>query len=37
MKVHNPFRTALVATLGVGLGLVIITGVQSLSTVLLFL
>ncbi len=37
MKVHNPFRTALVATLGVGLGILLINSVQSLSTVLLYL
>ncbi|MFY9714046.1 MAG: AI-2E family transporter [Microbacterium sp.] len=36
MKIHNPFRTALVATLGVGLGIVLIGSVQSLSTVLLY-
>ncbi|WP_144877546.1 AI-2E family transporter [Microbacterium sp. 1.5R] len=36
MKIHNPFRTALVATLGVGLGILLITSVQSLSTVLLY-
>ncbi len=37
MKLHNPFRTALVATLGVGVGILIITGVQNLSTVILYL
>lgn len=37
MKVHNPFRTALVATLGVGLGILLIGSVESLSTVLLYL
>ena len=36
MKIHNPFRTALVATLGVGLGLVLINSVQTLSTILLY-
>ncbi|WP_309104940.1 AI-2E family transporter [Microbacterium sp.] len=36
MKIHNPFRTALVATLGVGLGVLLINSVQSLSTVLLY-
>ncbi|MGW8483915.1 AI-2E family transporter [Microbacterium sp. NPDC055903] len=36
MKVHNPFRTALVATLGVGLGILLINSVQTLSTVLLY-
>ena len=36
MKIHNPFRTALVATLGVGVGLLIITAVQGLSTILLY-
>ncbi|HCS61594.1 MAG TPA: AI-2E family transporter [Microbacterium sp.] len=37
MKVHNPFRTALVATLGVGLGILLIGSVESLSTVLLYI
>lgn len=36
MKIHNPFRTALVATLGVGVGIMLITSIQSLSTVLLY-
>src|ERR1041384_127725 len=36
MKIHNPFRTALVATLGVGLGILLIGSLQSLSTVLLY-
>src|SRR5690606_36466148 len=34
MKIHSPFRTALVATLGVGLGIMLLTSVQMLSTVL---
>ncbi|WP_193598801.1 AI-2E family transporter [Microbacterium sp. YJN-G] len=37
MKIHSPFRTALVATLGVGLGVVLLTSVQSLSTVMLYI
>ncbi|MDQ0612951.1 putative PurR-regulated permease PerM [Microbacterium sp. W4I4] len=37
MKIHSPFRTALVATLGVGLGIVLLTSVQTLSTVILYL
>ncbi|MFT4230843.1 MAG: AI-2E family transporter [Microbacterium sp.] len=37
MKFTNPFRTALVATLGVGLGLVIMGGIQTLSTILLYI
>lgn len=37
MKIHNPFRTALVATLGVGLGILLINSVQNLSTVLFYL
>ncbi|MFS0893612.1 AI-2E family transporter [Microbacterium sp. 179-I 3D3 NHS] len=37
MKFHNPFRTALVATLGVGLGILLIGSVETLSTVLLYL
>ncbi len=36
MKISNAFRTALVATLGVGLGIVIITSVGTLSTILLY-
>ncbi len=36
MKIHHPFRTALIATLGVGVGIMIITSVQTLSTVLLY-
>lgn len=36
MKLHNPFRTALVATLGVGLGILLIGSIESLSTVLLY-
>jgi len=36
MKLHNPFRTALVATLGVGLGILLIGSLQTLSTVLLY-
>ncbi|CAN5491941.1 AI-2E family transporter [Microbacterium sp.] len=36
MKVHNPFRVALVATLGVGVGMLLIGSVQTLSTILLY-
>lgn len=36
MKLHHPFRTALVATLGVGVGILLITSIQSLSTILLY-
>lgn len=36
MKLHSPFRTALVATLGVGLGILLIGSIRSLSTVLLY-
>jgi predicted PurR-regulated permease PerM len=36
VKVHNPFRVALVATLGVGVGLLLIGSVQTLSTILLY-
>jgi predicted PurR-regulated permease PerM len=36
MKIHNPFRTALLATLGVGLGILLIGSVENLSTVLLY-
>jgi len=37
MKIHNPFRLALVATLGVGLGIVILQSVMTLSTILLYI
>lgn len=37
MRIHNPFRTALLATLGVGLGLLLINGAQTLSTVILYI
>lgn len=36
MKIQHPFRTALIATLGVGVGIMLITSVQTLSTVLLY-
>ncbi|WP_019179122.1 AI-2E family transporter [Microbacterium yannicii] len=36
MKIHNPFRVAFVGTLGVGLGLLLIGSVQTLSTILLY-
>jgi predicted PurR-regulated permease PerM len=36
VKIHNPFRVALVATLGVGVGLLLIGAIQSLSTILLY-
>ncbi|MBO3664006.1 AI-2E family transporter [Microbacterium stercoris] len=36
MKIHNPFRLALVATLGVGLGILLLQSVQTLSTILLY-
>ncbi|UNK69359.1 AI-2E family transporter [Microbacterium sp. H1-D42] len=37
MKIHNPFRTALVATLGVGLGILMLTSIQTLSTIILYI
>lgn len=37
MKIHSPFRTALVATLGVGLGIMLIGSVQTLSTIMLYI
>ena len=37
MKIQNPFRVALVATLGVGLGLLLIGSIQTLSTILLYI
>ena len=36
VKLHNPFRVAFTATLGVGLGLLLITSIQTLSTILLY-
>ncbi|MGC5171120.1 AI-2E family transporter [Microbacterium sp. DT81.1] len=36
MKVHNPFRVAFVATLGVGLGIVLLNSIGTLSTILLY-
>lgn len=36
MKLQHPFRTALIATLGVGVGIVLIQSVASLSTILLY-
>ncbi|MBD7956591.1 AI-2E family transporter [Microbacterium sp. Sa4CUA7] len=36
MKIQHPFRTALIATLGVGVGLLIIAGVSTLQTILLY-
>jgi predicted PurR-regulated permease PerM len=37
VKVQNPFRVAFVATLGVGLGLLFISSVSTLSTILLYI
>lgn len=36
MKIHSPFRTALLATLGVGIGIMLIGSVQNLSAILLY-
>jgi predicted PurR-regulated permease PerM len=36
VKIQHPFRTALIATLGVGVGIMLISSVQTLSTVLLY-
>ncbi len=36
MRIHNPFRTALIATLGVGLGIMLNASVEQLSIVLLY-
>ncbi len=36
MKFSNPFRTAFVATLGVGLGILVINSVNTLQTILLY-
>ena len=36
MKIHNPFRLGFVATLGVGLAVILLQSIQSLSTVLLY-
>jgi predicted PurR-regulated permease PerM len=37
MKIHQPFRTALIATLGVGLGIMLIGSFSALSSVLLYI
>lgn len=37
MRIHSPFRTAILATLGVGVGILVINGTESLSTVLLYI
>lgn len=36
MKIQHPFRTALIATLGVGVGIMLITSITTLQTVLLY-
>lgn len=36
VKLQHPFRTALVATLGVGVGILLINGVNAISTILLY-
>jgi predicted PurR-regulated permease PerM len=36
MKLAHPFRTAFIATLGVGLGILLIGSIQTLSTILLY-
>jgi len=36
VKIQHPFRTALIATLGVGVGIMLINSVATLSTVLLY-
>lgn len=36
MKIQHPFRTALIATLGVGVGIMLITSISTLQTVLLY-
>jgi predicted PurR-regulated permease PerM len=36
VKIQNPFRVAFVATLGVGLGIMLITSITTLSTILLY-
>lgn len=37
MKIQNPFRVAFIATLGVGLGVLFITSLSTLSTILLYI
>ncbi len=37
MKIQHPFRTAFIATLGVGLGIVLISSIETLSTILLYI
>ncbi len=36
VKIQNPFRVAFVATLGVGLGLLVINSIENLATILLY-
>jgi len=36
VKIQHPFRTALIATLGVGVGIMLITSITTLQTVLLY-
>ncbi|NHI16906.1 AI-2E family transporter [Microbacterium excoecariae] len=36
MKIHNPFRLGFLATLGVGLAIILLQSVESLSTVILY-
>ncbi|WP_029149743.1 AI-2E family transporter [Microbacterium indicum] len=36
MKIHNPFRLGFIAALGVGLAIMLLQGVQTLSSVLLY-
>ncbi|WP_156759591.1 AI-2E family transporter [Microbacterium karelineae] len=36
MKIHNPFRLGFIATLGVGLAVVLLQSIESMSTVLLY-
>lgn len=37
MKIHNAFRVGLIGTLGVGLGMLILTSIVSLSTILTYI
>lgn len=36
MKIHNPFRLGFIATLGVGLAVILLQSIESMSTVLLY-
>ena len=37
MKIQNPFRVGLIGTLGVGLGILILTSIVSLATIITYI